>query len=148
MVSAQAPEEQESFDEEWDIQEEFGFAGAGEEEGGLQELEEALGSGPQDSAHYRQLQKASEQHKRLMELRKARFERDMEKFRTRHDRWTNYFILGVVSLIFLASVGVLSHVAYQGKNQDPLREKAITLLAPLTGLALGFLSGKIKWPAL
>jgi hypothetical protein len=29
-----------------------------------------------------------------------------------------------------------------------LRDKAITLLAPLTGLALGFLSGKIKWPAL
>lgn len=148
MVSAQTPEDQESFDEEWDIQGEFGFAGAGEEEGGYRELEEALGSGPQDSAHYRQLQKASEQHKRFMELQKAQFERDMEKFKTRHDRWTNYFILGIVSSIFLVSVGVLSHVAYQGKNQDPLREKAITLLAPLTGLALGFLSGKIKWPAL
>jgi hypothetical protein len=83
-----------------------------------------------------------------MERDKARFERGMERFKTRHDRWTNYIILFIVSLIFLVSVGALSHVAYHSKNQDPLREKAIALLAPLTGLALGFLSGKIKWPAL
>lgn len=147
MVSAyQSPEDQEVFDEEMEIVEEFEIAG--EEEGGYQALEDALGSGPQDSAHYRQLQKASEVHKRNMERDKARFERDMERFKTRHDRWTNYIILFIVSLIFLVSVGALSHVAYHSKNQDPLREKAIALLAPLTGLALGFLSGKIKWPAL
>jgi hypothetical protein len=145
-VSAQNTEGQEIFDESWDIQEEFGVTG--EEEGGYQQLENLLGSGSQDSAHYRRLQKAAEDHKRSMEAAKASFERDIERFKTRHDRWTNYILLFVVSVIFLISVGVLSHVAYHGKNEDPLREKAIALLAPLTGLALGFLSGKIKWPAL
>lgn len=145
-MTAQNTEDQGRYDESWDIQEEFGLAG--EEDGGYQELEDVLGSGPQDSAHYRSLQRDNEDHKRQMESAKAAFDRDMEKFKTRHDRWTNYIILFVVSIIFVVSVGALSHVAYSRGNQDPLREKAITLLAPLTGLALGFLSGKIKWPAL
>jgi archaellum biogenesis protein FlaJ (TadC family) len=83
-----------------------------------------------------------------MELTKAEFEREIERHRVRHDRWTNYGILAIVSLLFLVSVAVLSVIAYQVNNHNTLRDKAITLLAPLTGLALGFLSGKIKWPAL
>ena len=128
------------------------------------------GSSPEDSKLNRQLQKADSDHKRAMELDKAEFEREMEltkaefereierhrarhdrwieKHRVKHDRWTNYSILVIVSLLFLVSVVVLSIIAYQVNNQNTLRDKAITLLAPLTGLALGFLSGKIKWPAL
>ena len=117
------------------------------------------GSSPEDSKLNRQLQKADSDHKRAMELAKAEFEREMEltkaefereieRHRVRHDRWTNYGILAIVSLLFLVSVAVLSVIAYQVNNYNALRDKAITLLAPLTGLALGFLSGKIKWPAL
>jgi|LauGreDrversion2_6_1035139.scaffolds.fasta_scaffold61854_1 hypothetical protein len=117
------------------------------------------GSSPEDSKLNRQLQKADSDHKRAMELAKAEFEREMEltkaefereieRHRVRHDRWTNYGILAIVSLLFLVSVAVLSVIAYQVNNHNTLRDKAITLLAPLTGLALGFLSGKIKWPAL
>jgi hypothetical protein len=122
---------------------------AGEEQD--KQLERSMnrfGSSLEDSRHNRELQKVNDRHKRALEVSKADFERKMEEFRARHDRWTNYLILGIVSVLFLASVAILSLVAYQVDNQNTLRDKAITLLAPLTGLALGFLSGKIKWPAL
>ena len=106
------------------------------------------GSSLEDSKLNRQLQKADSEHKRAMEIARAGFERDVEWYKVKHDRWTNYSILAIVSLIFLVSVAVLSVIGYQEHNKDTLRDKAITLLAPLTGLALGFLSGKIKWPAL
>lgn len=106
------------------------------------------GSSPEDSKLNRQLQRADSEHKRKMEIARAEFEREIERHRVKHDRWTNYSILAIVSLLFLVSVAVLSAIGYQGKNDYTLRDKAISLLAPLTGLALGFLSGKIKWPAL
>ena len=106
------------------------------------------GSSLEDSKHNRQLQRADSDHKRAMEIARAEFEREIERHRVKHDRWTNYSILAIVSLLFLVSVVVLSVIGYQEKNDYTLRDKAISLLAPLTGLALGFLSGKIKWPAL
>jgi hypothetical protein len=128
------------FDEVWDLS---------EPDPGDEIFEQYIsGSSPEDSKLNRQLQKADSDHKRAMELDRAEFEREIERHRVRHDRWTNYSILAIVSLLFLISVAVLSAIAYQGNNQNTLRDKAITLLAPLTGLALGFLSGKIKWPAL
>jgi len=128
------------FDEVWDLS---------EPDPGDEIFEQFIsGSSPEDSKLNRQLQKADSDHKRAMELARAEFEREIERHRVRHDRWTNYSILAIVSLLFLISVAVLSAIAYQGNNQNTLRDKAITLLAPLTGLALGFLSGKIKWPAL
>jgi hypothetical protein len=128
------------FDEVWDLS---------EPDPGDEIFEQYIsGSSPEDSKLNRQLQKADSDHKRAMELARAEFEREIERHRVRHDRWTNYSILAIVSLLFLISVAVLSAIAYQGNNQNTLRDKAITLLAPLTGLALGFLSGKIKWPAL
>jgi hypothetical protein len=139
------------FDEVWDLS---------EPDPGDEIFEQYIsGSSPEDSKLNRQLQKADSDHKRkmeladsdhkrAMELARAEFERDIERHRVEHDRWTNYSILAIVSLLFLISVAVLSVIAYQVNNQNTLRDKAITLLAPLTGLALGFLSGKIKWPAL
>jgi hypothetical protein len=106
------------------------------------------GSSPEDSKLNRQLQKDDSDHKKAMEKARAEFERTIELHRVKHDRWTNYSILAIVSLLFLVSVVVLSVIGYQEKNDHTLRDKAISLLAPLTGLALGFLSGKIKWPAL
>jgi hypothetical protein len=139
------------IDEIWDL------SGPDPEDEILREL--VFGSSPEDSKLNRQLQKADSDHKRTIELARAEFEREIERHRARHDRWiekhrvkhdrwTNYSILVIVSLLFLISVVVLSIIAYQVNNQNTLRDKAITLLAPLTGLALGFLSGKIKWPAL
>jgi hypothetical protein len=132
------------FDEVWDLSE------PDPQDKTLQSLKHKLisGSSPEDSKLNRQLQKDDSDHKKAMEIAKADFERKIELHRVKHDRWTNYSILAIVSLLFLVSVVVLSVIGYQEKNDHTLRDKAISLLAPLTGLALGFLSGKIKWPAL
>lgn len=116
-------------------------------EGGLSRLNSALLSTP-ESKHHREMQAAQERHKRHMERRKFLFDSSMEKNKVCHDRITNYAILTIISVLFIAAVGTLAYIASNHSERDPLRREAISLLAPLTGLALGFLSGKIKWPVL
>jgi hypothetical protein len=145
------------FDDIWDlsgVEPEKESGRKAEHEGAAEKDEETrrsaanLGSSPADSELSRRLQWANDDHKRKMEVAKAEFEREMERYKATHDRRTNYAILAVVSILFLGAVSILSIVAYQVNNENTLRDKAITLLAPLTGLALGFLSGKVKWPVL
>ena len=136
------PEEQEFLDV-IEVGGEFAIAGL---EGGLPSLEKFLST--PESKHYRELQIAHERHKRSMERRKFVFDSNMEKAKVCQDRITNYLILAIISLLFVAAIGTLAYVASSNSNESPLRREALSLLGPLTGLALGFLSGKIKWPVL
>lgn len=134
-----------------EIKEEFEFSWKDEILGpkGLKQLLDAtVWENQEASGHSRAIEREDASHKRNEDTKKQDHIRQMEIRLHNHNTRINYVLIAIVSVLFGFSVFVLGRVV-SNKTEDPaIRREAVSVLGPLVGLALGFLSGKIKWPSL